>query len=318
MAVGMLVVILLAVFVFLKPTVVPPAIPITPMSSLPALTQVGPTQTLAGVVAATATPEPTLTPSLTPSVTPSVTPTQKPTVIPTIPPGMVSISAGSFKMGGNQQDAEKPIHLVTLNGFWIDKYEVTNDGYAQCVAAKKCQVPTTRSSSTRADYYGNKQYSSYPVLYVSWSDAKAYCEWRGARLPTEAEWEKAARGGLDGKLYPWGDTLPSCTPGSANGAQSESCAVKDTAPVGSFASNGYGLFDMAGNVWEWVSDWYDAGYYSSSPANNPTGPANGELKGVRGNGWYFGLNALRVANRGSIDPASRTAYIGFRCAVSAP
>jgi formylglycine-generating enzyme required for sulfatase activity len=231
---------------------------------------------------------------------------------------MVLIPAGPFQMGSNQGDSyEKPAHTVTVDAFLMDVYEVTNAEYAQCVADRRCAVPGNLFSSTRKDYYTNPQYANYPVVTVSWDNAKTYCEWRGARLPSEAEWEKAARGGLEGKLYPWGDTPPVCTVGAENGAQFDDCAVGDTVAVGSFKPNGYGLYDMAGNAWEWVNDWWGSGYYSASPNHNPTGPTSGNRKMLRGGGWYGAVEALRTMSRYVSDPATRYNNIGFRC-VAAP
>ena len=163
------------------------------------------------------------------------------------------------------ENNELPVHTVFLDTFWIDEHEVTNAMYARCVEAGVCDPPTEGS-------FIRRNLSDYPVVYVTWQKASDYCQWAEARLPTEAEWEKAARGGLEGMKYPWGDETPTCTPEATNGAQYEACAG-DTAWAKSFSSNGYGLYDMAGNVWEMVADWYDEGYYASSPASNPQGPA---------------------------------------------
>jgi formylglycine-generating enzyme required for sulfatase activity len=228
---------------------------------------------------------------------------------------MVIIPGGTFQMGSEQVDNAKPAHMITLNSFLIDRYEVTNAGYAKCVAAKKCQAPIDKSSSTRVDYYSNEQYASYPVVNVSWDDADAYCRWRSARLPTEAEWEKAARGGVDGKQFPWGDTTPVCTYDKPNGAQIYNCPIKDTAAIASFPPNHYNLFDMYGNVWEWVNDWYHVSYYNASLDNNPTGPGVGDFKVLRGNGW-FPPSELQIAYRYHADPRTRYNFIGFRCAAS--
>jgi len=157
--------------------------------------------------------------------------------------------------------------------------------------------------------------ADHPVTGVSWYGARAYCTWRQARLPTEAEWEKAGRGMLQGKLYPWGDEPPVCYIMTPNGAQFGDCEG-DTAPVGSFGSNGYGLHDMAGNAWEWVNDWYAEGqaYYAQSPPTDPDGPASGTAHILRGGAWDAAPEALQVGYRNFADPATHLDLIGFRCA----
>jgi len=252
---------------------------------------------------------------------------------------MAFIPAGSFEMGSDADVAlaeckkfrtgcerssftdEEPIHIVTLNAFYMDIFEVTNARYAECVSAGECSAPSTNKSETRNSYYDDARYADYPVLYISWDDATSYCEWRGGRLPTEAEWEYAARGGLDGKLYPWGDESPICEKGAVNGAKFDDdtgCNNTDTEPVGSFASNSYGLYDMAGNVWEWVADWYNSDYYQRSPAENPTGPNDGNSRLLRGGSWGSSGEYVRVTARNYDDPSNRSYSVGFRCAVSAP
>jgi formylglycine-generating enzyme required for sulfatase activity len=251
---------------------------------------------------------------------------------------MVLVPAGPFEMGGlvdegmaecqKQRDDcmrsnfedEEPVHTVILDNYYMDQYEVTNALYADCVSARVCELPSESDSYRRKSYYDNPEYSDYPVIYVSWYDAQNYCQWRGTRLPTEAEWEKAARGGLEGALYPWGDEAPQCDMNAINGAKfddREGCRNTDTESVGSYSANGYGLYDMAGNVWEWTADWYAADYYATSPANNPEGPEDGSHRVVRGASWNLVGYNLRVASRHSFDPASDAKNnFGFRCAKS--
>lgn len=237
---------------------------------------------------------------------------------------MAFIPAGPFEMGSSVgADDEQPVHTVMLNAFYIDLYEVTNSQYAICVDAGVCD-PTTDttafdSSYSRSHYYGNPKYDDYPVIYADWYEAQAFCEWRGARLPTEAEWEKAARGGLDGKTYPWGSEPPKCESGIVNGATFDDdimCNDTDTTQIGSYSPNGYGLFDMAGNVMEWVSDFYDENYYAGSPADNPLGPVEGEYRVLRGGSWDGSVDSLRISDRRFNPPDSGSLSIGFRCALS--
>ena len=157
-------------------------------------------------------------------------------------------------------------------------------------------------------------YEDRPVQEVSWCGAKAFCEWVGKRLPTEAEWENAARGGLVGKKYPWGDTEPDCS--DSNFKYEDEFCVGDTMPVGSYEPNEYGLYDMAGNEWEWVNDFYDIEYYSSSPSSNPTGPESGSFKVIRGGSWEKGAWSLRCAFRDKYERGAPRVPSGnsFRCA----
>jgi len=172
---------------------------------------------------------------------------------------MVFVPAGDFEMGCDPEFIEGwfcysdqiPLHTVYLDAFWIDKYEVTNRQYALCVADRLCTGPTNYSSNTRSDYFNNPNYSNYPVINVSWEDANNYCNWAGKRLPTEAEWEKAARG-EDGRVFPWG------TVNINNTLLNFNQSIGDTTEVGDYPNGAspYGVLDMAGNVWEWVADWY--------------------------------------------------------------
>ena len=239
---------------------------------------------------------------------------------------MVLVPSGTFQMGcdplhngGNVCYPEVlPLHTVYLDAYQIDKTEVTNAAYAGCVAAGICAAPWSNSSKTRSSYYGNLAYANYPVLYVNWNQAQAYCAWDGKRLPSEAEWEKAARGPTI-QAYPWGDASPTCTLANFWGDYGAwSVCEGDTSQVGSHPTGAsyYGAQDMAGNAWEWVNDWYDASYYSGSPLSNPTGPITGTDKVLRGGSWDDYPTYLRVSTRFRGSPANISNYIGFRCAAN--
>jgi formylglycine-generating enzyme required for sulfatase activity len=248
------------------------------------------------------------------------------TALAELPKGMVLIPAGEFEMGSAiGEDDEKPVHTVYLDGFYIDVYEVANTQFAEFLNKKAnlaeggkawfaAGVSWVHIGKSGGRWQAESGYADHPVVGVTWYGAAAYCAWAGKRLPTEAEWEKAARGGLKGKQFPWGDAAPICTKKAGNGAQFEPCG-RETAPVGSFAPNGYGLFDVAGNVWEWVSDWY--GSYDQMPQSNPNGPVTGSLKVMRGAGWYFYADNLRTANRSQSYPTEWNGSLGFRCAATA-
>lgn len=240
----------------------------------------------------------------------------------------VLIPAGSFLMGCDSSNPaeygcnawsgqihEQPLHSVYLDAYTIDKYEVTNARYAACVAAGGCTAPGSVNSSTRSPYYGSATYADYPVINVDWNQARAFCEWEGKRLPTEAEWEKAARGSSDTRVSPWGDSAPDCT--KVNYWGRNGC-VGDTSRVGSYASGAspYGAMDMVGNVWEWVNDWYQEDYYSVSPGTNPLGPATGGFRMMRGGSWVNLELYMRSAFRGINNPDNGGLYHGFRCARS--
>jgi formylglycine-generating enzyme required for sulfatase activity len=219
----------------------------------------------------------------------------------TEPVAMVFVPPGEFIMG-NQ--------TVSLDAFWIDKTEVTNTRYAKCVQAGKCNPPRSERSNTRQSYFGNRGFDDYPVIYVSWLDANAYCAWIGGRLPTEAEWEKAARG-TDGRPFPWGDVDPPSAGDLAN------FHAQDTNPVGLYpeGASPYGVLDMAGNVSEWVADWFSLEYYSNPPSLNPMGPDSGEYRVWRGGSWAnTSTDRLRTYSRTGNLPTDSSSGIGFRCA----
>ena len=220
---------------------------------------------------------------------------------------------------GNAVDGQQAEHWVTLDAYWIDRTEVTNAQYGLFVASTGHREPSTCDLGVPT--FDDAAMQDHPVVCVDWEDAAAYCLWAGARLPTEAEWEKAARG-TEGWVYPWGDTfygdwLNYCDlhcPSPTKDDRFDDGFAR-TAPSGHYlmGASPYGALDMAGNVCEWVADWYDAGYYRVSPASNPAGPSSGQDRVLRGSGWLTGSSAANSAYRLSYDPAVRHHNIGFRC-----
>jgi formylglycine-generating enzyme required for sulfatase activity len=225
--------------------------------------------------------------------------------------GMTQIAAGSFTMGSTEgSDDEQPPHRVDLVAFWMDQREVTAGQYQACVTSGAC----SQASQTANCNAGRADRVDHPANCITWPQAEAYCTWAGKRLPTEAEWEMAARG-LDGRRFPWGDDYPAPSRMNYNNL------VGSTVPVGSYPgdSSFYGILDMGGNVHEWTADWYGAGYYSTSPMTDPTGPATGLARVGRGASWRVGipLEALTATVRLTFLPATADNALGFRCARTA-
>jgi formylglycine-generating enzyme required for sulfatase activity len=202
-------------------------------------------------------------------------------------------------------------HKVYLDDFWIDKTEVTNAMYAKCEQVGMCKAPRSYNSNTSTHYYGDSTFDDYPVIFVSWTDADKYCVWAGGRLPTEAEWEKAARG-TEGRQFPWGDQDPASSIISFLNYRS-----KDATRVGSYPNGAspYGALDMAGNVGEWVWDWFSIDYYNHPPKSNPSGPGTGEYRVWRGGSWAnASLDWIRTYSRTGNLPSDYSSGLGFRCA----
>lgn len=305
-----------------------------PVKSTPApptqvqLATVIPVAATTPTVAATepSTPEAELPTSVPPTIIPTETAsTQRTSPVDGMP--QVYVPAGPVRMGGLDVHAdvkdELPAHNVSLNAFWIDQLEVTNAMYMLCVQVGSCTPPENWASNKRPSYFNNEEYKDYPVVHVTWEQAGSYCTWAGRRLPTEAEWERAARGD-DFRNYPWGDEPPSEIYANFNRL------IDDTSRVGSYAAGAspFGALDMAGNVWEWVADFYGTDYYKNSPESNPTGPATSStyLRVIRGGSFQDEWTDLRVSKRGAAlgpDPAARydnpnrngedSSKIGFRC-----
>lgn len=228
---------------------------------------------------------------------------------------LILIPAGEFTMGPDDGDYDKaPSHTVYLDAYYIGKYEVTNAQYKKFCDATGHSHPLTpdfeshlRPRWSGGDYF--TEYPNYPVVNVTWEDAKAYCDWAGLRLPTEAEWEKAARG-TDGRTYPWGNEW------DASKCNSLESRKYQPTPVGSFpqGASPYGVMDMAGNVCEWCADWWGENYYQNTPNRNPTGPSSGSYRVLRGGSWFSWQDNCFTSFRGEDWPQGRGDYLGFRCA----
>jgi formylglycine-generating enzyme required for sulfatase activity len=305
----------------------------------------------------TATPLPTATATIPPTATATPTATSIPTVIDVSGGSMTLISGGTFQMGapaaaladecsvfrdGCQTDwfaASEPVHEVLLGRYYIDNHEVTNEAFAAFLnttdptdcAGYPCIDPAQSQIAVQNGDFGVEDGQALlPASGITWYGASAYCAWREARLPTEAEWERAAAWDAEtdvARRYPWGDEFigsavnfcdANCDAPQANVDQNDGFA--EVAPVASFAAgvSPAGLYDMAGNVWEWVADWYDPTYYAQSPGANPTGPDQGEVKVVRGGSWFDTGNFTAAAIRFPSAPDNADRTIGFRCAADVP
>ncbi len=304
----------------------------TPQPTLAAFTQTS---------EATPTPEATATQTKTPPHTPTQQPTASATLTPqpsatftatSIPAEitdsrgavMLLIPAGEFQMGSKGlSKIEEPIHTVYLDAYYIDKFEVSNQQYAQFLNAQGNQFeglanwieandPDLKVREIEGVWTVEPGFENYPMNEMTWYGARAFCSWRGGRLPTEAEWEKAARG-TDGRLYPWGDTA-SCEQANYYGCNYA------LLPVDSFsqATSPYGVFNMAGNIMEWVNDWYAEDYYANSEYTNPTGPETGTHKVFRGGAYINGAHHIRTTYRWPKLPVLTYVATGFRCASDVP
>lgn len=314
----------------------------------------------------TSTPPPSATPADTPTPLPSATPTTPPTATTTpypaiieVPGGtMVLIPGGAFQMGASAADlsaacntfregcqvawfaASEPVHTVSTGAYYLDSHEVTNEAFlaflnelgsgALCLEQPCLEVDQGEIDSQNGGYSLEPEAAREPAAGVTWYGAAAYCAWRGSRLPTEAEWEKAAAWDFTAAVarrYPWGNGFDSGVVNFCDASCDEPQANADfndgfpeVAPVASFAGglSPSGLFDMAGNVWEWVADWYGPSYYANSPQDNPPGPAEGTEKVVRGGSWFDSGNFMASAIRFPSAPDNTDFTIGFRCAADLP
>jgi formylglycine-generating enzyme required for sulfatase activity len=233
------------------------------------------------------------------------------TAMPVADTAMVEILSGEFLMGSDGSQAledERPSHRVWLDAFSIDVHEVTTAQYAAFLAAGTSELPWQWQTVDLT------QHADLPVIGVDWRDAEAFCKWRGKRLPTEAEWEKAARG-TDGRLYPWGNQVPIRELANfALGARFSYNQVLLPVRSQEGGKSPYGLYHMAGNVYEWVQDWYSSSYYEVSPQRNPPGPTEGQFKVLRGGSWSDLGKYLLTYGRFKLPPETKNSYSGFRCA----
>jgi formylglycine-generating enzyme required for sulfatase activity len=229
---------------------------------------------------------------------------------------MVQIPAGEFERGTNLKKSsdETPRRTIYLDAFEIDKYEATVADYEACIQAGACETPSNKYQDKKYFNYGAPGREKHPINGINWFQAEAFCKWAGKRLPTEAEWEKAARG-TDGRTYPWGEAEPTCDYLVIK-KNKFGCDRESTWPVGSkpYGKSPYGVYDMMGNAWEWTADWYQKDYFQSAPSRNPKGPSSGINRVSRGLGWFNDVKDVRVTNRFSAVPTKGPDGQGVRCA----
>lgn len=218
---------------------------------------------------------------------------------------MVLIPAGEFMMGKNSTNPTdwQPEHKVNIDAFYMDKFEVTNKQYYEFCTKTNNPLPEFWGESR---FKCSMEFPDHPVVGISYFDADKYAKWAGKRLPTEAEWEYAARGGLNNNNYPWGDQVDSTKTNYGK-------RYKTSLKVGLFKPNGFGLYDISGNVWEWTSDYYGADYYANSPVENPKGPVTGRFKVIRGGSWHSGAMCVQTYYRNGLSPGWIDFAVGFRC-----
>jgi formylglycine-generating enzyme required for sulfatase activity len=298
---------------------------IEPSSTIVPATPVNPTETATQIPAT-----PTQVPATPTAITPTATQTPPTEIL--IPPedaslgdiwtrtidgmAMIFIPAGEFLMGSTEENPcahkdELHLHTVYLDNFWIDRTEVSSGQYKQCVEAGACPPPGDCGWGEAT--YGDDLKEDHPIVCVDWDEARTYCDWIGGKLPTEAQWEKAARG-TDQRAYPWGEEF------DQNKCNSKGGEINATMPVGSYSPIGdspYGLADMSGNVLEWVIDWYDIDYYPKSSSLNPSGPIKGERRSLRGGSFYTDLCNARTTYRYYDVPYGVSPGVGFRCVIPA-
>lgn len=307
---------LLLLFLLVTLVVFPPATSDAQVRTSP--TSVVASSTATEVVTEQALEVPTDSPSPEPSLESATQeePTVTITPLPEAPAGMVTVAGGTFKMGGSKgrfDPDETPPHWITLSPYYIDTVEATVAQFARFVASSGHVTEAEQSgSATDWQQFNNPDQQRFPVMRVSWNDATRYCAWFGKRLPTEAEWELASKGHTD-RIYPWGDTFASSLANTQEYAAGQPIAI---ATLGNRSV--YGAYDMVGNVWEWVADWYGGGYYASSPSVNPRGPGSGSERVIRGGSFNTQGERATTTVRGKANPAGWSDDIGFRCVRDIP